>query len=202
MILCLPSRLFGCNVYSILLSNHFIFSALSFQALQKRDSMSAEQSFANPLYDEPNILLEKRRKLEEKGILSIENIYSPEPKINQNENPLYDVMVDINKEAEKDDDDLDLLKKSQDQEDLIYSEIPEKATMVDIHEPLVNKSAKNVIFWENSMEKYSKITFLIFQNRICNKIPVCRKSIPKSSLYSIGIFKDEKYLNPIMVHKS
>ena len=97
--------------------------------------MSAEQSFANPLYDEPSILLEKRRKLEEKGILSIENIYSPEPKINQNENPLYDVMVDINKEAEKEEDDLDLLKKSQ--EDLIYSEIPEEPTVVDIHEPLV-----------------------------------------------------------------
>lgn len=120
---------------------HDLGTTLSFQALQRRDSLSTatetEQSFSNPLYD-PTVLTEKRQKLVEKQ--AQENIYSPEPtetnkSENQRENPLYEVMVDITKEAQKteiEDKNLSPEKLPSSQiEDDIYSEIEENRVVGD-----------------------------------------------------------------------
>ena len=96
-----------------------------------------EQSFSNPLYD-PTVLTEKRQKLVEKQ--AQENIYSPEPtdtnnSENQRENPLYEVMVDITKEAQKteiEDNNFSSEKLPSPQiEDDIYSEIEENRAHSD-----------------------------------------------------------------------
>ena len=82
--------------------------AISFQALQKRrdsfkNSDADDNGFANPLFGNSQILVEKRQKLEvEEEVKRMQqNIYSADPTSNAKsvDNPLYDVMVDITAEA-------------------------------------------------------------------------------------------------------